>query len=277
MSTEMQLRDVEGVQFFTDNDGNAGLSQRGLAKLCGIHAGNAKRDIESIISKVTSIKNEGKIVESYTVKGDETDASYTKVYNSDLCVDVIAYSAMELRKPEAKLAYNKFAKIGFTKWVQTITGFEPSQPVAVAVELTALQVAKAYVALLEEKAEVIAYLGDKPGLAHKMAQAHSAFIALPAELLSFDEMCDLRGIARYPKGIKQELSRKLANSVANDNLVKVGTKTITKPREGNKKPQYYTVNAYSVESLPHFDNVIKLYGHMVYPLSALATLRTLVS
>ena len=101
MSTEMQLRDVEGVQFFTDNQGNAGLSQRGLAKLCGIHAGSAKRDIEAIISKLPDAVLGGEIAGGYTIKGVEGDANFTKIYNSDLCVDVIAYVAMEMHRPVA--------------------------------------------------------------------------------------------------------------------------------------------------------------------------------
>jgi hypothetical protein len=123
--------------------------------------------------------------------------------------------------------------------------------------MTELEMATKYVTLLQEKAKTDLYLGDKPGLAHKMAQAHRDK-ALPCEKLSFDEMCDLRGFQRLEVGVKRELSRKLANAVSNDLLTQVKTKTVSVP--GKRKPQYYQVKAYPVECLPAFDNVMAIHG-----------------
>lgn len=251
---EMQLKQTEGVQFFTDNEGNAGVSQRGLAKLCGIHAGSSKREIEAILSELGIAYSAEEMAQTYTIKGSKTAPKFTKIYNADLCVKVITYAATMLRNPEAIFTLSKFVAIGFTKWVQTITGFEPAKAVSAQVELTELEMAERYVKLLKEKAETIAYLGDKPGLAHKMAQAHQPK-ALPCELMTFDELCDLRGVTRFALNQKRELSRKLSNSVQNDTLVQVGTKTVIDSGKG--KNRYYQVKAYSVEAIPTFDNLIK--------------------
>lgn len=250
MAHEMQLRDVEGIEFYTDSQGDAGVSQTGLSILCGVPR-NTINDYLSRVRRNTS-KTPGKL----TGIDSELFVNNAKIVDADTCVMAIEYYAFEAKidNTKARDTFRKFAKIGFTKWVQTITGYEPEQAQAVGKRMTELEMAKRYVELLEEKEQTIAYLGDKPGLAHKMAQAYVCQTALPCELLSFDEMCDLRGVTRFETNVKRELSRKLANSVTNDTRAKVGTKTVSIP--GKTKPQYYEVKAYPVEALAAFDNVL---------------------
>lgn len=120
--SELMLQQVDGVQFFVANDGTVGLSQRGLAKLAGISPSSAKRDIDSILNANPLCTNSENVAERYTVKGVEGDHSWTKIYDADTCILVIQTKAFK-GNTIAQQSYTKFAKIGFTKWVQDVTGY----------------------------------------------------------------------------------------------------------------------------------------------------------
>jgi hypothetical protein len=120
------LQEVDGVQFFVGNDGSVGMSQRGLARLAGIHESTAKRDIEAILHRLyPSGKLNPESAEAYTVKGIEGGSNWTKIYDAEVCVAVIEYKAFDSGRKNATAinSYRKFAKVGFTKWVQDVTGY----------------------------------------------------------------------------------------------------------------------------------------------------------
>jgi hypothetical protein len=151
-----------------------------------------------------------------------------------------------------------FLEFGIDEGLAQMVGVPLPAPPATKMPRTELELATKYVELLQAKTQTELYLENKPGLAHKVAQAHQPDKALSAENLSFDEMCDLRGFRRLEIGAKRELSRKMANAVSNDLLARVETKTVSVP--GKKKPQYYQVKAYPLECLATFDNVMAIHG-----------------
>ena len=126
LDSNLMLQEIDGVQFFVANDGTVGLSQRGLARLAGIHESTAKRDIEAILKRLyPSGKLGSDSDEAYTVKGVEGGSTWTKIYDAETCVEIIEYKAFEgSRKNSVALnSYRKFARVGFTKWVQEVTGY----------------------------------------------------------------------------------------------------------------------------------------------------------
>ncbi len=123
------------VEFYTiESTGKSGISQSGLARLCGVE--------HSTIGRLENTLVRGKAPESlkpfanksFTLMRDSDkaivggkDAGNLKIYNSRFCVAVIKHYADKGNK-EAVYSLMKFAETGFNTWVQTVTGWQSQQP-----------------------------------------------------------------------------------------------------------------------------------------------------
>ena len=121
----------DDVEFFTiDATGESGMSEAGLARLCGV----SRQSVMNTTREMGVTKNQNsdsKIAPSkysrLQLKGLTPDErsyiSHFSFISAPVCADVIEYYAIESRHKtkEALFAYQKFAKQGITNWIQGIT------------------------------------------------------------------------------------------------------------------------------------------------------------
>jgi hypothetical protein len=121
----------DGVEFFTiDETGESGMSESGLARLCGV----TRRSVNNVIRSLSGSWTSEKSLEPYRNKGVRllpTQGSKSlRGQNADItliraegCAKVIEYFAFEskYKTSEALFAYRKFAEKGITAWIQEMT------------------------------------------------------------------------------------------------------------------------------------------------------------
>lgn len=121
------LAEVDSVQFFTDAaTGRSGISQSGLAALCGVTKQALSKLTKSLSTKCPSIWLK-------PIQGQVDDLSTRTetgilLYYDQLALAIIKHYAFSGRE-QAQLVLDKFALIGFNAWVQRMTGWqEPEKP-----------------------------------------------------------------------------------------------------------------------------------------------------
>jgi hypothetical protein len=119
--------EVEGVEFYTDAaTGRSGISQSGLAVLCGVNRRTVSDLIKSLSGKTRSKWLEpiaGKLSECRT-----KTRSGMQLCNDELSIAIIKHYAFSGNET-AQYTFDKFAAIGFNSWIQSITGWSnPKAP-----------------------------------------------------------------------------------------------------------------------------------------------------
>jgi hypothetical protein len=121
----------DSVEFFTvDDTGESGMSESGLAVLCGVSHQSINKLLRSLVAtngEVNSLKArlDGKVwlqprSLSALERGKITNLS---IVRSKACAAVVEHYAFEskYRTQEAVFAYRKFAELGITAWIQEMT------------------------------------------------------------------------------------------------------------------------------------------------------------
>jgi hypothetical protein len=121
----------DGVEFFTiDATGESGMSEAGLARLCGVtrqavmkvlrETGVTKRDENSLKS---SSSKYSRVLPKGLTSDERSYISHFSFISASVCADVVEHYAIDSRHKteEALFAYRKFAKQGITTWIQSIT------------------------------------------------------------------------------------------------------------------------------------------------------------
>lgn len=117
---ELVVKDVDGVGFYTDANGRSGITQSGLAILCGVDKATIGRVIASISKKPP------KGLEHLVNKVLECRIKIETgmwLCNDELCIAIIRYYDRKGNQ-KAQYTFDKFAGIGFNVWVQSITGWQ---------------------------------------------------------------------------------------------------------------------------------------------------------
>jgi hypothetical protein len=118
---------VNNIEFYVSADGTqSGVSQRGLARLCGV-AENSIRNIVNVPRK----EKPSKALESFVgnvFHCDMTSDQGAKIITTDAATDIIFYYAFESSATNdmAKFSAREFAKQGMHNWIKKITGFSVS-------------------------------------------------------------------------------------------------------------------------------------------------------
>jgi hypothetical protein len=121
----------DGVEFFTiDETGESGMSESGLAILCGV----SHQAVNKVIRSLLATWEQDKSLEPQRNKGvrlqPSKDSKTPRGHNADIsliraeaCSKVIEHYAFEskYKTPEALFAYRKFATAGITSWIQQQT------------------------------------------------------------------------------------------------------------------------------------------------------------
>jgi hypothetical protein len=121
----------DDVEFFTiDATGESGMSETGLARLCGVSrqavmkatremgvTKNQNSDLKSTPSQYSRVQPKGLTPE------ERGYISHFSFLSASVCADVIEHYAIDSRHKteEALFAYRKFAKQGINTWIQQIT------------------------------------------------------------------------------------------------------------------------------------------------------------
>ena len=125
------IRVVEdGVEFFTVTaTGESGMSQSGLARLCGVSRQAVDKLIESV--STTSCPDflkplQGMVLTLATSVNEFKNATILK---DEVCATLLEWYGFESQRPNdtAKYSYRKFAKLGIRSWIQGITGWQPQE------------------------------------------------------------------------------------------------------------------------------------------------------
>ena len=121
----------DGVEFFTiDATGESGMSEIGLARLCGV----ARQSISQILSDMVAGKTDKNRPEPLQRKDlwlqargvtsiEKSKISNLSVICAGVCAKVVKYYAFDSRhKTETALfAYQSFAELGINTWIQQVT------------------------------------------------------------------------------------------------------------------------------------------------------------
>jgi hypothetical protein len=121
----------DGVEFFTiDETGQSGMSESGLARLCGVTPMAVNKVLRNSVytweqdgslkpgfrKNLSCIPRDGRKISS-------SQDLHIKILSAEVCARVIEYYAFEskYKTEEAIFAYRKFASMGINAWIQEIT------------------------------------------------------------------------------------------------------------------------------------------------------------
>ena len=136
------IRVVEdGVEFFTVTEtGESGMSQSGLARLCGVDEGAVRKLLKLVRTRSSDEFLEPLWDMELTLRTSCREYKNAIILKDEVCILMLEWYAFESQRPTdaAKYSYRKFAKSGIRSWTQGITGWKPQETKA----LTAWQTAR---------------------------------------------------------------------------------------------------------------------------------------
>jgi hypothetical protein len=113
-----------GVEFYISNDGTrSGISQVGLARLCGVD----ERSIRRVLGGAR-LKSNSKVLESFegnVFHSDMTSEQQAKIVTTEAATEVIFHYAFKstVANETAQFSAMKFAKQGMHNWIKEISKF----------------------------------------------------------------------------------------------------------------------------------------------------------
>ena len=121
----------DGVEFFTiDATGESGMSEIGLARLCGVTRQSISVFLRDLVADKTD-KNRLQPMQRADLwlqaKGvtsiEKSKITSLSIIRADVCAQVVKHYAFHSRHktPEAMFALDKFASLGITGWIQEAT------------------------------------------------------------------------------------------------------------------------------------------------------------
>ncbi len=129
------IRVVEdGVEFFTITaTGESGMSQSGLARLCGVDEGAVRKLLKSVRTSSSDKFLEPLWDMELTLRTSYREYKNAIILKDEVCVLMLEWYAFESQRPNdtARYSYRKFAKSGIRSWIQGITGWQPPQAKAI--------------------------------------------------------------------------------------------------------------------------------------------------
>lgn len=137
----IKLERVEGdntaTEFYTvEATGESGMSQSGLAALCGVSRQAVGKLEDTLATKAPSRCLEPFVSKDLTLATSDQDSDLRingkpvgnlRVYRSEFCAAVIQHYAFQ-GNDVAQYSLGQFAAIGVNQWIQDITGWQKSKP-----------------------------------------------------------------------------------------------------------------------------------------------------
>ncbi|MCT7953567.1 hypothetical protein NG798_27605 [Ancylothrix sp. C2] len=120
----------DGVEFFTISaTGESGMSQSGLARLCGVKESAIRQLLKSV--RTSSCPKSLKCLQGkdFLLAGDVAEYKNVTIINDETCAVLLEWYAFDSQRTNqtALYSYRKFAHIGVRSWIQSITDWhQPS-------------------------------------------------------------------------------------------------------------------------------------------------------
>lgn len=153
MSLAVICKEEDGIEFFTiELTGQSGMSNAGLAKLCGV----ARQTTDELIQNLSGEKAPKRLKpwigkDLYLSGNYRKRGGLVKILRSDFCAAVIKHYALEGREV-AEYSLDKFLEMGMERWIQGVTGWQqlPLQPEAESINADIVQLADELVSIIFE-------------------------------------------------------------------------------------------------------------------------------
>lgn len=164
-------KEIDGVGMGVLRNGTPFLTQRGLARMCGV--------AQSVISDITAGWNEGrpreaKIKEALADQGLHLETPHIPMMKGDapyfaysdvVCMAVLEYFAFEASRPHALANYRKLARATLRDFIYTQVGYDPRRAIPEVwrqfhdrVSLAFDKVPHGYFSIFKEGADIIVTL-----------------------------------------------------------------------------------------------------------------------
>ena len=159
--------EIDGVEFYTvQATGDSGMSQRGLARFCGVD----EKSVRNLGADLLEGKTASEWLESCLDKElylrSEEHTGNVKIIRSEVCAAIIQHFAFAGRG-EAKFALKKFAAIGINAWLQQVNHWQQPAQESLAGVFELLAEYKRDITVLQEKQKAYGYaLANKNWLAN---------------------------------------------------------------------------------------------------------------
>jgi hypothetical protein len=140
----------DGVEFFTiDATGESGMSQTGLANLCGVSHQAINKTLRNLVAtngEETPLKTRLGAKVWLQPRGlssiERTKITSLSIVNANACAAIVEHYAFEskYKTQEALFAYRKFGSMGITAWIQEITEWHgnPTPRNGIVIDFTSL-------------------------------------------------------------------------------------------------------------------------------------------
>lgn len=118
-----------GVEFFTiAATGESGMSQSGLARLCGVQPHAVNQLLNSVITSSCPEFLKPLQGKDLTVITSFTEFQNASIVKDSVCALILEWYAFESQRPseKARQAFRQFASLGIRGWIQEITGWSNS-------------------------------------------------------------------------------------------------------------------------------------------------------
>jgi hypothetical protein len=258
---------VGGIEFYVSNiSGEAGISQSGIARLCGLTE-TTIRTLVNGLSRSTASDERMRHPALSPMLGisltlDVTSANQAKVIKDEYAADIITYYASKGNEI-ARLSLKKFQVIGIRTWIKEITGHSTGGDLALVQQslnqiLDVLTTTNARLTNLENQTKGYTKASvELPGLKDWMdryAQEDNEQLSLPeTELFTLSEYLWLQKQLRFEKSAMALFSLKVAY------VFKTMSERKPKRKRGLGKNGYSTplTNAYSRADFPLLDIAFK--------------------
>ncbi|WP_030008327.1 hypothetical protein [Picosynechococcus sp. NKBG042902] len=115
------------IEFFTiQATGESGMSQSGLARLCGVDASSVNKLVKRVMTSSCPEFLKPLQDKELTLSISCDEFQQTRVLKDHVCARILEWYAFESQRPtkEAQQAFRKFATLGIRTWIQGITGWE---------------------------------------------------------------------------------------------------------------------------------------------------------
>jgi hypothetical protein len=135
MTNLIKPTDGDSTEFYTvEETGESGMSQTGLAILCGVSRQAIIELEKTLVSKAPSKWLEPFIGKDLTLVSNESDLPLTvngkpvgnlRIYKAGVCARIIQHYAFRANGSEvAQYSLDQFTEMGINQWIQGITGWK---------------------------------------------------------------------------------------------------------------------------------------------------------
>jgi transcriptional regulator with XRE-family HTH domain len=116
-----------GIEFFTvQATGESGMSQSGLARLCGVRPDAVNKLLKGLMTSFCPEFLKPLQGMDLTLMASVHEFKNVTILRDTVCAQILEWYAFESQRPNetARQAFRKFASMGIRTWIQGITGWE---------------------------------------------------------------------------------------------------------------------------------------------------------